>query len=154
MATSKLNVFFATETGNAESLATLAGRKAVAEGWNAEVRSVAETTPGDLSGSGLALFFVSTWGDGEPPTCACDFWDRLAREDADLSALTYAVFGLGDREYPEFNAFARKLDERLAALGAKRLAERVEADLDYDGSYADWEPRIFAALAPMNRKIA
>lgn len=152
MAISKLNVFFATETGNAESLATLAGKRAVAEGWAAEVNNVSELTPAELAGLEYAVFFVSTWGDGEPPSSAYDFWERLEKTSQALGGLQYAVFGLGDREYPEFNAFGRKLDERLAALGARRLCPRVEADLDYDQSYADWEPRLFALLA--ERKAA
>lgn len=147
MSKSKINVFFATETGNAESLATLAGRRAVSEGWEAAVQSVSDIAPSNLGELTFALFFASTWGDGEPPTSACDFWERLEREQPDLSRLSYAVFGLGDREYPEFNAFGRKLDERLAVLGAKRLAPRVEADLDYDANYAEWELAIFATLA-------
>ena len=46
--------------------------------------------------------------------------------------------GLGDRSYEIFNGFARDLDNTLTELGAKRIGERIEADLDYDDDFDNW----------------
>jgi sulfite reductase (NADPH) flavoprotein alpha-component len=70
-----------------------------------------------------------------------------------LTALRYAIFGLGDRGYPEFNAFARQLDQQLASLGAVALAPRVEADVDYEDLYAEWESQLFARLAGLRAEL-
>lgn len=142
-----LNVCFATMTGNAESLANRVHDRAVAAGLASTLVNLANASPSDLADMGQALFVVSTWGDGEPPADACDFWYDLEKAALDLSALRYAVFGLGDRDYQNYNAFARVLDERLAALGAQRIIDRAEADLDFDDAYAAWENRIVPALS-------
>lgn len=135
--------YYATETGNAETLARQACERAVAEGWpGATVANLSSLTPAGLAAHPPALFIVSTWGDGEPPSDATDFHYALEKEPLDLSGLRYAVLGLGDRDYADFCGFARKLDERLATLGAKALLARTEADLDYEDTFADWLGRI------------
>jgi sulfite reductase (NADPH) flavoprotein alpha-component len=143
---STLALYFATVIGNAESLALKAETRAQREGWHAQLRNLSEVRPADLAEDRLALFIVSTWGDGEPPADASDFWYDLKDTTLDLTGLRYAVLGLGDRDYQEFNAFARNLDERLAALGAHRLHERIEADLQFEETYAEWESRVFPRL--------
>ncbi|HYD82838.1 MAG TPA: flavodoxin domain-containing protein [Opitutus sp.] len=142
-----LALYYATVTGNAESLARQAETRALNEDWLPRLQNLSELKPADLAGDRLALFIVSTWGDGEPPVDAADFWSDLAQSTPDLSGLHYAVLGLGDRDYAEFNAFARALDERLATLGAHRLHERIEADAYFDDTYAEWESRVFPLLA-------
>ncbi|CAM3001394.1 flavodoxin domain-containing protein [Rariglobus hedericola] len=134
-----LAIYYATETGNSETLARQAHERAVAEGQaDAIVANISTLKPADLVSKQLALFVVSTWGDGEPPSDGCDFFYDLEKAQLDLSGLRYSVLGLGDRDYSDFNGFARKLDERLTALGAKALLPRAEADLDYEDTYNEW----------------
>lgn len=142
-----IKICFATMTGNAETLATRAHERLAAAGVASELVNLADTRPADLAGWSRALFVVSTWGDGEPPADACDFWYGLEKAALDLSGLRFAVFGLGDHDYQNFNAFARVLDERLAALGGSRLGERGEAGLDFDDLFAAWTDRVAPALA-------
>ena len=142
-----ITLCFATMTGNAESLANAAGERLSAAGHGCTIVDLASARPADLTTFTTALFFVSTWGDGEPPADAADFWYDLAKAALDLRGLSYAVFGLGDRDYPEFNAFARQLDERLAQLGGGRLLARAEADLDFEETYAPWIERLLPLLA-------
>jgi sulfite reductase (NADPH) flavoprotein alpha-component len=149
-ATTTLALYYATETGNAESLARQACEHALNLGWTARLQNLSEVAPADLAVDTLALFIVSTWGDGEPPGDATDFYYDLVKPAApSLSGLRYAVLGLGDRDYSDFNAFARNLDERLAALGAQPLHPRVEADLDYEDTYAEWAARLFPLIAAL-----
>ena len=148
-----LNIHFATVTGNAEALADRAGKRASAEGFAPKVTNLAKVVPSDLTKQTFALFVVSTWGDGDAPDDAVGFWDDLDSAKApELPGLRYAVFGLGDRSYPEYNAFARKLDERLAALGARRLEDRFEADADYEDDYQAWEQRVFRILGVLRTR--
>ncbi|MDR0535387.1 MAG: flavodoxin domain-containing protein [Puniceicoccales bacterium] len=141
-----LHIYYGTVTGNSESLAIRAKARAEAEGWETRLHNLCDVKSADLASSGRALFIASTWGDGEPPDAACAFFEELSQSTADLSGLHYAVLGLGDSNYPNFNAFARNLDERLNALGAQRVAARVEADLEFEDTYAQWEDAIFAQL--------
>ncbi len=146
-------LFYATMTGNAESLARDAHRQLLDAGHATTLHNLADIRPEDLTPfaerGAAAVFIVSTWGDGEPPGDACDFWYALTDAALDLTGLRIAVFGLGDRDYAYFNEFARQLEARLATLGATTAHPRCEADFDFDERFADWFPAATAALAPV-----
>ena len=95
-------------------------------------------TEDDLTKIERAIFIISTWGEGDPPLDAEDFYKDLQEFDQNLYNLRYGIMGLGDRSYSIFNGFARDLDNSLGKLGATRLGERVEADLDYDDDDEDF----------------
>lgn len=63
------------------------------------------------------LFVVSTYGEGEAPDNAARFEQRLAADGIHAQSLEYAVLAFGDRQYRDFCAFGRRLDERLRQLG-------------------------------------
>lgn len=150
-----LAIYYATMTGNAEMLARRIQDKAIADGWTVNLVNLADAKPDDLAANApLALFIVSTWGDGEPPSDAEGFYGDLSSASVDLASMRHAVFGLGDRDYQYFNAFARNLDERLSALGSSSFTERVEADLDFEDTYTEWENRVIAALAEIRQTTA
>lgn len=68
----------------------------------------------------FAVFVVSTTGQGDPPVNMRKTWqDMLAASlpETLLADLKFAVFGLGDTRYREFNYAARKLHARLKRLG-------------------------------------
>ena len=54
----------------------------------------------------------------------------------------YAVLALGDSSYPKFCETGRQVDERLAALGAQRLLDRVDCDVDYEPLATPWLERV------------
>jgi len=137
-----LHVYYATMTGNAEDLASRLSDRAGRRGMARRVIDLSEVSPERLLEDAFAVFIVSTWGDGEPPDDAEDFWEALRGARLALSRMNYAVFGLGDSGYDDFNAFGRMLDERLADLGASRLLRRVEADVDFEDDFERWSERV------------
>ncbi len=150
-----LTILYATVTGNAETLAQRAYERALNEGWEARLENVAEIKASELSDIPLLLCVVSTWGEGEPPDDAMDFFDELESEDApNLANTQYAILGLGDRDYDDFNAFARNLDQAISKCGGRSLMPRIEADIDFDDTYAEWESQVFSKLAEVRPHTA
>jgi sulfite reductase (NADPH) flavoprotein alpha-component len=128
-----LTILFGTESGNGEALAAQARKAAAKLGFAAKVVDMADTTPAQMAETQNLLVIASTWGEGDPPQRAVDFMEALAADDAPkFDKVRYAVLALGDRAYAQFCETGRRFDERLAALGGARIAERIECDLDYE----------------------
>ena len=134
-----LTILFGTEFGNAEALADVARKAAGKLGFAARVLDMADATPAQIAGVQNLLVIASTWGEGDPPQRAIDFFAALMADDAPrLEGLRYSVLALGDRAYAKFCETGRLFDERFAALGATRVAERIECDLDYETLAGTW----------------
>jgi len=93
------------------------------------------------------LMLSSTWGDGDMPDNAVAFWDWLKGPDApSLAHASFAVLGLGDRNYTRFCQAGKNLDGRFAELGAKRLLPLCECDTDYEARSETWMSETMDAL--------
>ncbi len=147
----KLLVLYATESGNAEALAGRLKSDAAKRGFAARVQDMADADAASLQNAGTILAIVSTWGDGEPPQRAAPFYRALMAEAAPrLEGVRFAVLALGDSSYAQFCETGRQVDERLAALGAMRVADRIDCDLDYEAPAKTWAEATLRALAPQD----
>jgi sulfite reductase (NADPH) flavoprotein alpha-component len=59
-----------------------------------------------------------------------------------LENLQYSVLSLGDSSYEFFCQTGKDFDEYLAKLGAKRIADRVDCDVDYEDDANSWSASI------------
>jgi sulfite reductase (NADPH) flavoprotein alpha-component len=142
-----LTILFGSESGNAEALADVARKAAGKLGFAARVLDMADATPAQVAELQNLLVIASTWGEGDPPQRAIDFYQALMADDApQFAGVRYAVLALGDRAYAQFCETGRRFDERLAALGGKRVAERIECDLDYEAGAGAWLNATLAQL--------
>ncbi len=152
-AKTKLAIVYATESGNSEALADQARKAAGRLGFAAKLYDAAELTPADLPGLGNVLLIASTWGEGDAPDRAVPFYTALLDAAAPrLEGLRFGVLALGDQAYVNFCEVGRRIDARLAELGATRVAERVECDLDYQGPAKVWIGGALEALRPAEEK--
>ena len=95
------------------------------------------------------VFIAATWGEGEPPARAVRAYGELMGEGAPrLDGVEFGVLALGDTAYAEFCAIGKEIDERLAALGGKRVVDRVDCDLDFAAPAAAWIGDALKVLAP------
>src|SRR5690606_15014903 len=85
------------------------------------------------------LLIGSTHGEGDPPDRARPLYDLLhSRKAPKLDHLQDSVLALGDSSYERYCETGRRFDAQLEALGAKRLHERVECDVDYQAAADRW----------------
>ena len=130
-------------SGNAETLAGLTASRLSRFGIHVEPVNCAGVDASMLAQLDIAIFIVSTWGDGQPPIDAREFWRAVTAPDAPrLPHLKYAVLALGNKTYSDFCAFGRNLDEALARRSATRLLERVECDQWLRVPFEDWLEQI------------
>lgn len=135
----RLTVVFGSQTGNAKRLAEQLARQAEAAGLGVRLLRADAYPLRELATEKLLYVVISTQGDGDPPDDARGFVEHLLGKRAPaLPGLKFAVLGLGDSSYPQFNATGRQIDQRFAALGAQRLFARGEADLDLDTVATPW----------------
>jgi sulfite reductase (NADPH) flavoprotein alpha-component len=144
-----LTIVFASESGNCETLAGDMARQARKLGLKPQLVDMADLALADLTKAKRLVVIAATWGEGEPPARAIRAYGELMGEGAPrLDGVEYGVLALGDTAYAEFCAIGKAIDERLAALGAKRVADRVDCDLDFAKPAADWIGGALKALAP------
>ncbi len=135
----RLAIVYGSQTGNGKRIAERLGRAAEAAGLAARVFAARDYPLKDLAGERLLTVVISTHGDGDPPDDARGFVEHITGKRAPkLDGLAYAVLALGDSSYPKFCETGRQVDERLAALGARRLLPRVECDVDFERLAAQW----------------
>ncbi|MDR3529176.1 MAG: flavodoxin domain-containing protein [Rhodopila sp.] len=146
-----LTILFGTESGNAEALAAQARKAAAKLGFAPKVVDMADFTPAQAAATENLLIVASTWGEGDPPQRAVDFYEALMADDAPRFEKTrFAVLALGDRAYAQFCEIGRKIDERLTALGGARITDRIECDLDFETPATGW---IDTTLERLNAEV-
>jgi len=149
VAAEPLTIVFASESGNSERLAADVAKAARKNGLKPRVVDMADLDPASLADTKRLVVIAATWGEGEPPARATRVYRELMGEGAPgLGGVEFGVLALGDTAYVEFCAIGKALDERLAALGGKRVVERVDCDLDFAVPAADWIGRAVKALQP------
>jgi sulfite reductase (NADPH) flavoprotein alpha-component len=149
VAAEPLTILFATESGNSEKLAADAAKVARKLGFKPSVVDFADVELASLTKAKNLIVIAATWGEGEPPARATPAYNELMSDAAPkLDGVKFGVLALGDTAYADFCGVGKKLDERLAALGAKRVADRVDCDLDFEKPAADWIEKSLKVLAP------
>ncbi len=143
-----VTILYGSQSGNTETLAKKLAKEIAAKNFSPKLVSMGEYTVSKLAEEKTVLLMTSTYGDGEPPDNARALYDALHSEkDVALSNLQFSVLGLGDSKYPDYNKCARQFEERLIALGGKRIAPGVFCDTDYEADYQKWKEALFAAIA-------
>ncbi|KAI9667918.1 MAG: hypothetical protein M1821_000738 [Bathelium mastoideum] len=153
-----MTVLFASDNGNAESLAKRLANRGKARGLKSMVMSMDDYPMEDMPTEENLVLITSTAGQGEFPQNGRAFWEAVKTStDLDLANVNFTVFAIGDSHYwPRkedkiyYNKPGKDLFARIAALGGKVLTEiglGDDQDPDqYQTGYSDWEPKLWQAL--------
>lgn len=153
----RIQIYVGTMTGTAELVA-----EEVADGLRAEEHEVDIVMMDKLDATAfddpapVYLICTSTYGQGDVPDNAQDFFEALKAQRPDLSAIRYGVIGLGDSTYQQtFNFGGKRFDDLLQELGADRIGDRFIHDAA-DGTMPeeealtwlqDWRQAVVDAVA-------
>lgn len=114
-------------------------------------------TPETFSKHPLVIICVATHYEGDP----CDnskkfykwFKEQHKGKEANSSLLkevNYAIFGLGDTSYEQFNAIGKHIDTGMEELGAKRIYKYGEGNAEKnktEDDFIEWKEGLWASLA-------
>lgn len=142
-----LHILYGSQTGNSESLATDAANSAKSHGLVSVVKSMDEIEVSQLVKMEYLLIITSTYGEGAMPDNAEMLWEAANSETVDLSNVNFSVLALGDTSYDLFCQAGIDWDNRLEALGAKRLFDRVDCDVDFEAPAEKWISEVIPLMA-------
>lgn len=102
----------------------------------------------------VAIYLMATYGEGEPTDNSTDFVDFLKERHHDLvdpqvfQNVQFTVFGLGNRQYEQYNAMGRLVHKKLGQFGASCIFEYGEGDDDgsLEEDFESWREQMWAQL--------
>ncbi|MFD0959770.1 assimilatory sulfite reductase (NADPH) flavoprotein subunit [Paenibacillus chungangensis] len=140
-------ILFGSQTGNSQRLAGKLADKLKGLGIAVTLSAMNAYKTNGLKKATHLFIVASTHGEGDPPDNALTFHEFLYSKRAPkLTELQYAVLSLGDSSYEFFCKTGQDFDQRLEELGAKRLTDRVDCDLDFEEPAAGWMANVVKAL--------
>ncbi|GAA4647603.1 cytochrome P450 [Pontixanthobacter gangjinensis] len=137
-----LLVLYGSNLGSSESFAREIAQRAEFSGFDVKMAEL-DGYVGQLPTEGAVAIACSSY-NGMPPDNASKFTDWLEHNDASsvtLEGVSYFVLGCGNSDWAAtFQVVPRKIDARMEALGARRIAgtEELDARGDVDTQFHDW----------------
>lgn len=145
--TRTITILYGSETGNAQSLAEIFEERLVDMGNNVTLKSMEDIKPKDIKKVEDLFIITSTHGEGDPPDNAIELHEYLhGRKAPKLEGVRFSVLALGDQSYEYFCQAGKDFDFKLAELGAERLYDRVDCDIDYEEDAEKWMANVINAI--------
>lgn len=148
-----LSIIYGSETGNSADVARSLENALTLKGLRPSRFDLAAYKTRQLKDEQDLLVVTSTHGEGDPPQPAKSFFEFIeGRKARRLDGVRFAVLALGDSTYEKYCEAGKRLDRRLAELGATRLVDRVDCDVDFEEAASAWIESVAsefaAALSP------
>ena len=134
----KMTIAYGTETGNSKKVALQFAATAKKEKLSVKCVALEQYRLEDLAKEDYFFVVISTQGEGEPPETAKKFIHHIENFAGRLENVKFGVLALGDSSYPLFCKTGEDVDQRLEALGAKRVIPIVKCDVDFETPAEEW----------------
>jgi NADPH-ferrihemoprotein reductase len=147
-------IFWGSQSGTAERFANqLAKECQVRFGLGALSADLSDYDPesiAQLSNGQIAIFILSTYGEGDPSDNTSGFWDWVNRDSPlALSNLRFAAFGLGNSNYKYYNRVVDVAVQCLSKSGAKLLlpvGKADDAERSTEEDFLAWKDELFGVF--------
>ncbi|HEX8383862.1 MAG TPA: cytochrome P450 [Sphingomonas sp.] len=144
-------VLYGTSLGTARDIAEELAERARVDGFEVVVRSMDDALRGGAEPEDKVIVVVTATYNGRAPDSAVEVEraiDAGAFEGADWSGARFAVLGVGNSQWPNYQHFPKRIDAAIEATGAARLLPRAEADGqgDFDGAVTGFVRDLWRAL--------
>lgn len=147
----RLAVLYGSSLGTARDIAEEIAERARLDGFDTIVRAMDESFALGLEAEDRVLVIVTATYNGRAPDSALDveqaitsgYFDNTRWPDA-----RFAVLGIGNSQWPNYQAFPKLVDAAIERTGATRLVPRAEADGqgDFDGAVSGFIRDLWASL--------
>ena len=145
-----LTILYGSQTGNSRSIAEELYEEAKKKNINSTLISMAKMKEKSIKNIENLLLIVSTQGEGDPPDDALNLVDFINGNKAPkLSRMNFGVLALGDSTYEHYCKTGKDFDARLEALGANRVLDRVDLDVDFDDHTEKWISNALTVMKPL-----
>lgn len=142
-----ITLLYGSETGNAQGLAEIFEERLSNIGHNVTLKAMGEFKPKNLKNVEDLFIITSTQGEGDPPDNAAELHEFIhGRKAPKLEGVRFSVLALGDQTYEFFCQTGRDFDKKLEELGAERLYERVDCDVDYEEDAEKWMANVINTI--------
>lgn len=142
-----ITLLYGSETGNAQGLAEIFEERLSNIGHNITLKAMDEFKPKNLKNVEDLFIITSTQGEGDPPDNAAELHEFIhGRKAPKLEGVRFSVLALGDQTYEFFCQTGKDFDKKLEELGAERLYERVDCDVDYEEDAEKWMANVINTI--------
>lgn len=147
-------IFWGSQSGTAEGFANRLARELPRRfGLQAMAADLSDFDPETIAlipRTKLAIFIISTYGEGDPSDNTTELWNFLHHtSDFKLANLRYFAFGLGNKNYKYYNRVIDVVTTFLDKFGATCLLPVGRAD-DSNGTteedFLEWKESVFSTL--------
>ena len=145
----KLDILYATQTGNAEVVANDLSTLAKTKGFIVNINEMNFYTMDQFRKLENVAIVTSTYGEGEVPEMGIEFWSDLEASKIKISKLKYGLIALGDRSHEIFCGAGRAISKKLDELDCKKIIKNLECDGDTEGTQ-EWSVKFLDILKTKN----
>ena len=141
----KLDILYATQTGNAEEVAQNLSSLAKNKGFIVNINEMNHYSMDQFRKLKNVAIVTSTFGEGEVPEMGIEFWKDLESSTIKISNLKYGLIALGDRSHEIFCGAGKAISKKLEELDGKKIIENLECDGDTEGTQ-EWSVKFLDIL--------
>ena len=146
----RMAVLYGSSLGTARDIAEEIADRARSDGFEAAAQPLDGGWEADQVSERILVVVTATYNGRAPDTASKT---ELAMKEGRFAALKlpdarFAVLGVGNSQWPNYQAFPKRIDSALEAAGAIRLLPRYEADgqRDFDGAVTAFSKALWSVL--------